>query len=615
MKDDFFIRERKKDDVTQISNKLSKKVYYYDSVDIMKNSSELRIGELVITSGFYSAKDGGGATYQITNDNSDGYFVHTLTNGLKATLVIPNNNTVNIKQIGGKPQDLVSKYDNKQYIDAYIARLNASSNKSYRFKLYIPSGVWCFSPTTLYRYAGFSITGDFNFQLSVNSSEGTVITAFADNQDYVWSIGNGTGLMYNFEIGNFTVSTANYRTSGSYLVKDILNGTSKGALIIQGVGFGYVKPILFSEIKGKAIDITSSWETTFDKLIFRGIDDYATPVMNFSPLLASLSAYLPNLSNLIFDTLDFEGCAGHLINIQTGAYLLNSEIKTIVSESSFKNADNVTYVTDASYNDATATKFAIMNVEGELNGNHIGSILLNNFSWHLATKNSVQYVYDTIFNLNGNNTPVNIGVDCIAIAGVKKDYNIILQTSLTSAPSSLSKFYVGRIEGNYEGYRGIFNVKRFPSIKVGDMRYADFHYDGNYLAPNMIPFYDLQHHVKGQYSYAGMLYFDASVMNKMSLAVFPLKWVGAEAQTVARFLNDSSKKINIRAKIQNGVTMTFVLKGMVGGVETTQNVALVGTGAYKWYDLITTNTFDDATYVTISVGTDKDAYLDILRYI
>lgn len=600
-----------------VSNGLASKITFFDNVDSLKNNKSLKVGDVAITSGFYQGKDGGGAMYQITNDTADGFFVHTLSSGLKATIVIQSLNTISIKQIGGRPQDLVNKYDNKPYIDAYLARLDALSNRSARFKLHIPSGIWCFSPTTLHRYRGFSVMGEFAFSHSGNGMEGTVINALDDNQDYVWRVGNGTAVMYGFEIGNLTFSASSYKASGSNLIRDTNYTINKSCFYIQGAGFGMVHPIVFTEMIGTAFDITSSWEITYKKLIFRGIGGFDKPVMNFSPLLSALSSYSPNLSNLTFEVLDFEVCAGHLINFEKGSYLLNSDFRTIVVEGAFKGADSVIYVTDPTYNDATATKLAVLNVQGELNGNTFGSIILNNIAWHLAIKNGTQYVYDTILKTDSNNTPVTLGIDQISIAGLKKDYNIILQTSASYSPNSQSKVYFGRIDNGVSDFKGIFNVKRFPSIKVGDMKYFNVNYDGEYLSPNVIPFYDLAYHVnKAGVSYSGTLSYDASTLNKLSLSLYVRKWASDEAGGVARFLNEAAKKITIRANIQNGMPVNFILKGLVSGQEVSKTVTLTGTGSYEWYDLLssTDNTFDDMTYVSITSNTDKDAFLDVLRY-
>lgn len=614
---DFTSLISKIDDLkNETTAQLAQKVSYYNTVSDMKNSNKLKNGDCVVTLGYYSPNDGGGATYKVGNDISDNYFVLSLAGGLTATLVISNNNNVNIKQIGGKPQDSNGKYDNKTYIDAYINRLNNLDNKTKRFKLYIPSGIWCFSPTTIYRYQGFSITGDINFAHRGISNEGTIINAMSDNQDFVWQIGNGTGMIYNFELGNFTMSASSYKASGSTFMVDTVYNVNNVALKFQGCAFGHVHNILFNEIYGTAFDITSSWEITFKKLIFRGIGGFTTPVMNFSKLLSSLSSYNPNLSNIMFDTLDFEGCAGDYINFEADSYFLNSEIRAIVVEvATGELTDSTGKFTDGIYDDTTATKLAIIRIKGELNGNHIGSILVNNIAPNYGIKGDIQYCYDTIINTTGSLYPINLDIDSINIHGADKDYNIILQN--TGSPSSQSKVFIGRVYGQlFNGVKGIFNVNSFPSIKVMDMRYSDFHYDGEYLSPNVLPFQAIQYHVvdSGGASINGKLVYDTNTINKLSLAVKALTFVSEENSKVARFFNDSSKKISIRANLQNTMPITFKLTGYVGGVLTTQNVVLTGTGYYKWYDLLNPNTFDDNTYIEITIVTDKSVRLDVLKY-
>lgn len=80
--------------------------YINNNVNRIYNSLELlKIAELdenikVQTLGYYSINDGGGATYIIRNTTPSGYY-ETLDNGKFAELIIKNN-TINIKQIGAK---------------------------------------------------------------------------------------------------------------------------------------------------------------------------------------------------------------------------------------------------------------------------------------------------------------------------------------------------------------------------------------------------------------------------------------------------------------------------------------------------------------------------------
>lgn len=80
---------------------IKQKVYHFNTVADMKSCLTLIPGDVVQTLGYYDANDGGSALYQIVNDNSledDGGSVHSLTNGLRAKIII--DSSVNVKQFG-----------------------------------------------------------------------------------------------------------------------------------------------------------------------------------------------------------------------------------------------------------------------------------------------------------------------------------------------------------------------------------------------------------------------------------------------------------------------------------------------------------------------------------
>ena len=89
------------DESGSIAAQLSKSIKYYDCVADMKADTTLNGGGAARTLGYYEPGDGGGAIYNIVEDNTlvdDGGSVHDLDNGLKAKLVIENE--VNVKQFG-----------------------------------------------------------------------------------------------------------------------------------------------------------------------------------------------------------------------------------------------------------------------------------------------------------------------------------------------------------------------------------------------------------------------------------------------------------------------------------------------------------------------------------
>ena len=68
-----------------------KAIRYYDTVADMKSDTTLKSGMYVKTKGYYVSNDGGHGEYIIVNDNTlidDGGSIHTLSNGLKAKILI-----------------------------------------------------------------------------------------------------------------------------------------------------------------------------------------------------------------------------------------------------------------------------------------------------------------------------------------------------------------------------------------------------------------------------------------------------------------------------------------------------------------------------------------------
>lgn len=77
---------------------------YYENVASMKLDDTLQEGDMAITLGYYTANDGGGAEYNIVNNeyliNDDGS-IHDLNNGLKAELIV-RTNKIFAEQFGTK---------------------------------------------------------------------------------------------------------------------------------------------------------------------------------------------------------------------------------------------------------------------------------------------------------------------------------------------------------------------------------------------------------------------------------------------------------------------------------------------------------------------------------
>lgn len=104
----------------------------FNSVEEMKASNTLKAGALAKTIGFYTAGDGGGADYVVTDnigeDEADEASIITLQKGLYAKLLVKDY--INVKQFGA--------YGDGKRDDTLI--LNICAEKSVNKTLYFPSG-------------------------------------------------------------------------------------------------------------------------------------------------------------------------------------------------------------------------------------------------------------------------------------------------------------------------------------------------------------------------------------------------------------------------------------------------------------------------------------------
>ena len=119
-----------------LTDNLNKKPYYYNNVASMKNDISLKAGDMVITLGYHSANDGGGAKYKIVSNGGD----IQLNNSLFAKVIneIENNYNENFIYSRERYYDTdcyfitIPKYDNNgDIINPYVATSISESPNIY----------------------------------------------------------------------------------------------------------------------------------------------------------------------------------------------------------------------------------------------------------------------------------------------------------------------------------------------------------------------------------------------------------------------------------------------------------------------------------------------------
>ena len=204
--------------------KITDTLYVFDTVADMKASTKLKNGFTVQTLGYYSVNDGGGATYKITNTQSNSEHQEELDNGLYATLII--NKSLNVRQIGAKGDGIQDDTDYfKEAINKYMT-------------IYVPNGTYNLSDTLTLAYKTHLIGQDKNnsiLKYTIEETENKFIIIM-DERTYIENL-NIIGPYTSETIGDYT----NYKVSGIKCYNKAYNTIKNCRLfqLYQGLFMGY----------------------------------------------------------------------------------------------------------------------------------------------------------------------------------------------------------------------------------------------------------------------------------------------------------------------------------------------------------------------------------------
>lgn len=602
------------DIISQYLNSIA--IFAFDSVADMKASENLVNGSYARTTGYYSANDGGGALYKIrtvTNDDTiDEAFIIEMndsSNQLVAELII-DNNEVNIAQLGGKKADANNKYDNKTYIDKYIAKLGNSGNN--RLRLYIPSGVWYFSPTSLYYPDGFYVYGDETFTGPHFNATGTIITTLNANQSHLWIIG-GENNQQNVTVKNLFFSTADFTVTDSACTFSTIKKVTDTVIRIKRTQYMITDNLVFYQTYGQALGITSSWELYFKLLNFRGnLSD--TSVINFEPILSVDS----NISACTFENIMFEGYLNNLINVSYHSGLGNAIFNNInIEDYQLVNGTLVTNTNITGSSDFTGVnKGAIFNFEKNCYSKSItiNNINVNNFAHYIKEYNGTKYMVDTVFHCTTGNE-IDVLLNNLQCVGINKDSDLIYTAAGEGMVSIATVITINNCVNTDLNYRFKFNLVGgfYGDINAETLDLTQQKVGSNYIKSRNLHFIDSAYkYINNRYMSLPLLYSDDESFNNTNLVLRPALSSETSDKTFLK-IPFYTKTLKIRAKIANGETATlkYSLKTNVN-----TDVTLTGTGSYKWYTLFEDDTIGDETSIIALSSPDLtvNCYIDTLKF-
>lgn len=585
-----------------VNEQLATKVYYFNTVADMIASSKLKEGDYVFTLGFYSPNDGGEGKYRIGTISSNGYFDLLLDNGLTASFII-RNNEVNIRQLGARSiQDTghLNKMDCKSHIEAFLNRLNILPEL--RYTLYIPSGVWCFSPTLISRVFenftefssqdyGVSIRTDGGFSRSnsfQNSFEGTVINAFQNNQEYVWKI---TGTNNSFE-GSYLFTANGCETKWNNRISaqnSSFYTTTYAVVVMDYVNSSEIGNFHFAYYSGNGLWLVDCWEINFNYLNFNYIRG-----KNEATCLTTQNRST-GCSTIHINNMRFENVSCVLGDFS----ISNTTIGNIFFEEAW-------YGTGTSYSLNGNNGDNFTNVSGFIirygSALNIMSISMNNWcSKYYSDPNGYNYIRKRLFDIRTNSAQARVGVTVYSInnhGSSDANWDYVYFDSANGKVSTDSYFKILSLSNNTYGKgRGKINVINFPKLELPENGVAIE--DILLHTPSSImPLwknYRLDVGNSKVVDGTSGINSDDNAKNLWKLAVALPNYDSTTDNTFASFVFDDKKSYAIRMK--SIPSTTSIVQIFVNGVYVAQrNLALTPT--FQLFQLIGTGvTYQSGSFV------------------
>ena len=376
---------------TLLTNYMKLTKIYNTTVEMIADYNNLLPGMNVKTLGYYNINDDGGATFKITNTESETEYQLSLDNNLYATMIIENEK-INFRQLGAKTYQEDSTFDCKNIIDLYISICNKADKT---FELYIPGGHWSFSPTLMARPKGVRITGDKTW--SYGDIYGTAIHPLNNNQQYIWKLG---GLADAQDNSSITISQMVKSCFIDGVCFTTYNGdnsqyfaVNNGVFIIDSTEFSTFDNIYFWHIIGNGLCIKSSWELHFGKISIRQHINPNTHSIYFMPT-RPITNVSPNISALTIESLYFERNDGYIYSAPGSGFshnyigYINIETKFSSIATTF-NTSEITDENESTYNPVDIIKgmyryFTIGTIDMVFNDSSTGIVYDSN-KWYLRS--------------------------------------------------------------------------------------------------------------------------------------------------------------------------------------------------------------------------------------
>lgn len=211
-------------ETARVADEVTSRVKEYNTVSDMINDADAEDGFVGKTLGYYAVNDGGGAYYNITETEPDGYY-EELDNGLYATLIY--GNVINVKQFGAKGDGFTN--DDDAFASAFNEAESLIHSKDFNdhtpaqfiggITVFIPTGVYVLTdtinlaPTVILKGEGKNssiIRSSASYGISLNGKNYASVKSYRGIIEDIEIEMNGNGIgISNVEFSDGTATNPN----------------------------------------------------------------------------------------------------------------------------------------------------------------------------------------------------------------------------------------------------------------------------------------------------------------------------------------------------------------------------------------------------------------------
>ena len=429
----------------------------------------------------------------------------------------------------------------------------------------------------------------------------TTITAYEDEQAYIFKFGSYGKSTGAFTFTDITISSGVYTYSDTYKNFECLSMYKilQAAVIFKNTFFTKSDQLNFEYIDGIALSIDTSWEMFFGLLCFENINAHNSACLVFDTVSSTIEN--ANITDSYFEYLRFERFTGNCIQFNRNCLVSGLKFGTINIEPSRLQAYNITYGTVT--NEINLERYiSCFNCIGDCDFT-VDDIQMNNILYRYYVNDNKNYSFGSVINSSYNNIIITATINSISVGTCNRGINIINNIGFPGAVKST--VLINEIN-NRSNFTANFNVNQFGFIRVNS-------------SPNKFSENDevessfklcYKNYKRDNLQGRGLLRYDNTASNPKKLVITTNSIMTGTGKNFMQYIIGSHfNYLRILAKIPKDQNLEVRIQSNDGLFYEIGSATLLGTGEYKVYNINYTNTNYLGKVVNLGIVNNNENFI------